>query len=203
MTYLFTHLADVAALAGQHLALVVTALAIALAIALPLGIVSARNERIGTATLGILGAIYAIPSLALLVLFVPILGLGFWTAVVALVAYAQMLLVRNVAVGLRSVPAAQIEAAKGMGMTSLQRLVRVELPYALPIVVGGLRIATISLIAIATVAAFINAGGLGTLIFAGIHQDDPQRTIAGSIGAATLAILADLAFRSFERRLIR
>lgn len=201
MTYLFTHLADVATLAGQHLALVVTALAIALAIALPLGIFSAQNERLGTATLGILGAIYAIPSLALLVLFVPILGLGFWTAVVALVAYAQMLLVRNIAVGLRSVPAAQIEAAKGMGMTRLQRLVRVELPYALPIIVGGLRIATISLIAIATVAAFVNAGGLGTLIFAGIHQDDPQRIIAGSIGSGALAIVADLAFRGFERRL--
>ena len=203
MTYFFTHFATIAGLAAQHLALVVTALAIALAIALPLGVLAARSERIGTATLGVLGAIYAIPSLALLVLFVPILGLGFWTAVVALVAYAQMLLVRNIAVGLRSVPAAQIEAANGMGMTSLQRLARVELPYALPIVVGGLRIATISLIAIATVAAFINAGGLGTLIFAGIHQDDPQRTIAGSLGAAAIAIAADALFRFFERRLQR
>ena len=201
MIYLFAHLGTVIQLAGQHLALVATSLTIALAIALPLGILAARSEHVGTFTLGLLGAIYAIPSLALLVLLVPILGLGFWTAVVALVAYAQMLLVRNVAIGLRSVPAAQIEAAKGMGMTAIQRLVRVELPYALPIVVGGLRIATISLIAIATVAAFINAGGLGTLIFAGIHQDDPQRTIAGSVGAAALAIAADALFRALERRL--
>ena len=201
MIYLFAHLGTVIQLAGQHLALVATSLTIALAIALPLGILASRSEHVGTFTLGLLGAIYAIPSLALLVLLVPILGLGFWTAVVALVAYAQMLLVRNVAIGLRSVPAAQIEAAKGMGMTAIQRLVRVELPYALPIVVGGLRIATISLIAIATVAAFINAGGLGTLIFAGIHQDDPQRTIAGSLGAAALAIVADALFRALERRL--
>ncbi len=201
MTYLFAHLGIVARLAGEHLALVATALVIALAIALPLGILAARDERVSTFTLGVLGAVYAIPSLALLVLLVPILGLGFWTAVVALVAYAQMLLVRNVAIGLRSVPAAQIEAAKGMGMTPAQCLLRVELPYALPIVVGGLRIATISLIAIATVAAFINAGGLGTLIFAGIHQDDPQRTIAGSIGAAALAIVANGFFRVLERRL--
>ncbi len=201
MTYLFGHFGIVAQLAGEHLALVATALVIALAIAFPLGILAARSERVSTLTLGALGALYAIPSLALLVLLVPILGLGFWTAVVALVTYAQMLLVRNIAIGLRSVPAAQIEAAKGMGMTSAQRLIRVEIPYALPIVVGGLRIATVSLIAIATVAAFINAGGLGTLIFAGIHQDDPQRTIAGSMGAAALAIVADAFFRTLERRL--
>jgi osmoprotectant transport system permease protein len=199
VTYLIRHPLEVLALTGQHLVLTFGSLAIALIIALPLGVVVARNRRFGGPTLAVLGVIYTIPSLALLAFIVPILGLGTLSAIVALVAYAQMILVRNIAAGLRGIDPAQLDAATGLGFTALQRLVRVEFPQALPTIVGGIRIATVSLIAVATVASYIHAGGLGDLLFDGIHQDYPQKIIAGSIAAAVLAIAADLLLRSTER----
>lgn len=199
MSYLIGHPGLVAGLLAQHLALTFLSLAIALAIALPLGVLASRKERLGTAILGVLGAIYTIPSLALLALLVPLEGLGFTTAVTALVAYAQMILVRNVVAGLRSVDPAQRDAALGIGMTAAQTFWRVELPLALPVVLGGVRLALVSLIAIATVAAWIDAGGLGTLLFEGIQQDNPQKIAAGSIAAGGLAICADVALRGLER----
>jgi osmoprotectant transport system permease protein len=198
VTYFVRHPAQIAALTGQHLVLTFGSLAIALVIALPLGVVVARSTRFGPPTLALLGVIYTIPSLALLALLVRIFGLGTFAAIVALVAYAQMILVRNIAAGLRGVDPAQLEAADGLGFTPLQRLVRIELPQALPAIVGGIRIATVSLIAVATVASYIHAGGLGDLLFDGIHQDYPQKIIAGSVAAALLAIVADLLLRRAE-----
>jgi len=176
-----------------------TSLAIALAIALPLGVLVARKPRAGGITLAILSAIYTIPSLALLAILVAVFGLGAPTAIVALVAYAQMLLVRNIAQGLQGVSPAAIDAARGLGFTPLAQLLRVELPLALPAIVAGVRIATVSLISIATVAAWIDAGGLGTLVFEGLHQDDPAKIIAGSLAAVLLAVIADIALRAVER----
>lgn len=203
MSYLINHPAIVAARLGEHLVLTFVSLAIAFAIALPLGVFVARRPRAGGITLAILGALYTIPSLALLALLVAIFGLGTWTAIVALVIYAQMILVRNVAAGLRAVAPAQLDAAVGLGFTPFQRFLRIELPQALPVIVGGIRIATVSLIGIATVAAWIDAGGLGTLVFDGIHQDDAPKIIAGSLAAMALAIVADLALRVVERRMVR
>ena len=199
MSWLATHPAELAALLGQHLSMVGVALAIALLIAVPLGYLAARRPRAAPPIFGVLGTIYTIPSLALLALLVPVLGLGFWTAVVALAAYAQMILVRNTAEGFRSVPPAMLEAAAGLGMTRIQQLWRVELPLALPVLVGGVRIATVSLIAIASVAAWINAGGLGVLFFDGIHRNDVQKIVAGSVASAALAVLADTLLRGLER----
>jgi osmoprotectant transport system permease protein len=199
VTYLFAHPVLVATLLGQHLALTFGSLGIAILIAFPLGVFAARNARAGGAILGVLGAIYTVPSLALLALLVPLEGLGVPTAITALVAYAQMILVRNVVAGLRSIDPAQREAALGLGMTATQALVRVELPLALPVMLGGVRLATVSLIAIASVAAWIDAGGLGTLLFDGIHQDDPQKIVAGSVAAGALAIVADAGLRALER----
>lgn len=199
MTYLVRHPLEIAALTGQHLVLTFGSLAIALIIALPLGVFVARNRRWGGATLAVLGVIYTIPSLALLALLVPAFGLGTLSAIVALVAYAQMILVRNIAAGLSGVDRAQLDAADGLGFTPLQRLLRIELPQALPAILAGIRIATVSLIAIATVASYIHAGGLGDLLFDGIHQDYPQKIIAGSVAAAALAIAADLLLRGAEQ----
>ncbi|MFN2459188.1 MAG: ABC transporter permease [Candidatus Velthaea sp.] len=199
MTYLVQHPAVVAARFGEHLVLTFASLAIALAIALPLGVLAARSPRAGGVTLAVLGVIYTIPSLALLAFLVRLMGLGTWTAIVALVAYAQMILVRNVAAGLRGVDPAQLDAATGLGFTPLQLLVRIEFPQALPVMVGGVRIATVSLIAVATVASFIHAGGLGDLLFDGIHQDDAQKIVAGSIASAALAIAADALLARAER----
>jgi len=197
--YLVLHPTLVGGLLLQHLSLTFVSLGIALVIALPLGILATRRPRAGTAILAVLGAIYTIPSLALLALLVPLLGLGFTTAVTALVAYAQMILVRNVVAGLRSVDPAQREAAIGLGMTDAQTLFRIELPLAFPVILGGIRIALVSLIALASIAAWINAGGLGTLLFEGIQQDNPQKIIAGSIAAGGLAICADLILRALEQ----
>ena len=199
MTWLLAHPGQLASLLAQHLALVGTALFAALLIALPLGYVAARRPAAAGPIFGVFGVIYTIPSLALLALLVPVLGLGFWTAVVALAAYAQMILVRNTVEGFRGVEPAQLEAAAGLGMTFGQQFRRVELPLALPVIVGGVRIATIALIAIASIAAWINAGGLGVLFFDGIHTNDVQKIVAGSIASGGLAIVADVLLRGLER----
>lgn len=199
MSFIFRHPEIVAARLGEHLLLTFVSLAIALAIAFPLGVLAARRPRAGAVTLGILNVIYTIPSLALLAILVAIFGLGMPTAVVALVAYAQMILVRNVAEGLRGVSPAALEAADGLGYTPFARLVQIEIPLALPAILGGIRIATVSLIGIATIAAWIDAGGLGTLIFEGLHQDDPGKIVAGSVAAVALALAADGALRLAER----
>ncbi|MGP6156935.1 MAG: ABC transporter permease [Vulcanimicrobiaceae bacterium] len=203
MSYLFAHPGEVAFLLGQHVELTGAALFVAFAIALPLGILAARSKRASAPLLGVLGAIYTLPSLALFALLIPLLGLGFLTALVTLIAYAQMILVRNIAAGLRGVPAAMREAARGLGMTPWQSFWRVELPQALPVIVGGVRIATVSLIAIANLAAWIDAGGLGVLLFAGLRNDDQGKIVAGSLASALLAIGADATLRALERRLGR
>ncbi|MDQ6766779.1 MAG: ABC transporter permease [Candidatus Eremiobacteraeota bacterium] len=198
MSYLLRHPDMVARLSAEHLALVVTALAIALAIALPSGVLVARYRMLATPVYGVLGAIYTIPSLALFALLVPLLGLGFWTAVTALAAYAQMILVRNTAAALAGVDPATIEAARGMGMSSAQLLWRIERPLGMPVFIAGVRLATVSLIAIATVAAWINAGGLGTLVLDGIEHDYPDKAVAGALAAVVLAVAADQSLRKLE-----
>jgi osmoprotectant transport system permease protein len=197
--WLIAHPSVVAGLLAQHLAIVGTALLAALVVALPLGYMAARRPAAAGPIFGVFGVIYTIPSLALLALLVPVLGLGFWTAVVALAAYAQMILVRNTVEGFRGVAPAQLEAAAGLGMTYGQQFWRVELPLALPVIVGGVRIATVALIAIASIAAWINAGGLGVLFFDGIHTNDVQKIVAGSIASAALAVVADVLLRGIER----
>jgi osmoprotectant transport system permease protein len=199
MSYLLAHPERVGALLGQHLILVLVSLAVALIIALPLGVIAARNPRAGSLILGVSGVLYTIPSLALLALLVAAIGLGPVTAIVALVIYAQMVLVRGVVAGLRGVDPALVDAARGLGLTPRQTLLRVEFPAALPVVLGGVRIAAVTLVALATVAAWIQAGGLGVLLFEGLRTDNPAKIVAGALASAALAILADLALRVVER----
>jgi osmoprotectant transport system permease protein len=184
---------------GQHLSLVGTAMLIALLIALPLGVLVARWKKGGDTILGVLGILYTIPSLALLVLLIPLVGLGFKAAIITLVIYAQLVLVRNVAVGLRSVDPAVIEAARGMGMSAWERLRMVEVPIALPIIIAGVRIAALSTIAIATVASLINAGGLGRTLFEGVSQGNKPKVIVGALAVSLLAIIVDQILRLMER----
>jgi osmoprotectant transport system permease protein len=200
VSYLASHPQEVAFRLGQHLLLTVSALVIALAIALPAGWAAWRIPKAGQLLTGALAAIYTIPSLALLALLVPITGLGFWTALIALVAYAQMILVRAVLTGLRGVPESLRDAGRGLGMTPLQLLARVEAPQALPVFLSGVRVAAVALIAIANLAAWIDAGGLGTLIFDGLRRDVPGKIVAGALASALLAIAADAALRFAERR---
>lgn len=199
MNYFLRHPELVARLSVEHMGLVTTALCIALVIAVPAGIAVSRYRALTTPVYGVLGVIYTIPSLALFALLIPLLGLGFWTAVVALAAYAQMILVRNTAAALAGVDSATLEAARGMGMSSAQTLWRVQRPLAMPVFLAGVRLATVSLIGIATIAAWINAGGLGTLVLDGIEHDYPDKAVAGALAAVILAFAADFALRRLER----
>jgi osmoprotectant transport system permease protein len=199
VSYFRYHSGELGELVLQHLELVAIAIAIASLIALPLGTLAARNDRVRGPLLAVLGAIYTLPSLALFGYLVPYFGLGLVTTEIALVAYAQMILVRNVTLGISGVPAPMREAALGLGMTSWQTYWRVEIPQALPVIVGGVRLATVATVSIATLAGKIDAGGLGALLFAGLDNDDPNRIVAGSVAAAALAIGADLALRGVER----
>jgi osmoprotectant transport system permease protein len=198
VNYLAAHPGRIAALAGGHLELVAAALLVALAFAVPLGILAARRPRIAPWLLGALGAIYTIPSLALLAVFVQVFGLGFTPIFIALVVYAQFMLARNVAAGITGVDRAQVDAARGLGMSATQVLVRVEFPQALPVLIGGVRIAAIAMIAIATLGGYVGGVGLGVLIFNGLTLHQPQMILAGSIAASALAIAVDLLLRSAE-----
>jgi osmoprotectant transport system permease protein len=182
----------------EHLTLSGTAIVIALVLAIPLGIIAARNERISTPLLGLLGAIYTIPSLAFLAILIPTFGIGRRPAIIVLAAYAQIFLVRNIATGLRGVDSSVLEAATGLGMTAWQQFIKVRWPLALPVIIAGLRTAAVTTISLATVAAWIGAGGLGTLLFEGITRDDPDRILAGAIAITVLALLADAILRSAE-----
>jgi osmoprotectant transport system permease protein len=150
--------------------------------------------------LAVLGVIYTIPSLSLFVLLIPLFGLGVTPAVIALVAYAQLMLVRNWVIGLTNIDPSIIEAAKGVGMNGWQRFWQVEFPLALPLLLAGIRLATLSTIGIATIAAYINAGGLGELLFIGVTTANYQKILAGSIAVSLLAITANYLLRFLERR---
>ncbi len=199
MNYLIANPERVLRLAGTHAAMVAAALAVAVAVALPLGILSSRSPRLRPLLLGGLGAIYTIPSLALLALLVQLFGLGLAPVFIALVAYAQFMLVRNIDAGLRGVDPAMRDAAVGMGLSPRMQLLRVELPLALPVIVGGLRIAAIATIAIATLAGYVGGGGLGVLIFNGLALHNTGMIVAGSLGVSLLAILVDGSLRWCER----
>jgi len=186
---------------GEHVVLVGTALAISLVIALPLGIWTARRPALYVAVMTATGVLYTIPALEMFALLIPFMALGKATAITALVLYSLLILVRNIAIGIREVPAELIEAADGMGYGKGRRLLRIELPMALPVIVAGIRITVVTQIAVATVAAYINAGGLGDIIFQGITQDFGEKIAAGAVLTSLLAIAADESLKGVERRL--
>jgi len=203
MTWLARNWDQVAIALWQHVTIALTALVIAFALALPIGIAAARNTRVYAAAVGVAGFLYTIPTLALLALLIPIAGLGRTNAIIAMVAFALLALVRNVATGVRDVPADVVDAARGMGMSAREVLWRVELPLAMPVIVAGLRIAAVTIISVTVVAAYVNAGGLGSLIFNGIANDHAPKIWAGALTACALAVAVDSAFALAERRLRR
>ena len=186
---------------GEHIVLVATALVISLVIAFPLGIWTARRPALYVAAMTVTGVLYTIPALALFALLIPFMGLGKAPAITALVLYSLLILVRNIAIGIREVPAELIEAADGMGYGKAGRLLRIELPMALPVIVAGIRITVVTQIAVATVAAYNSAGGLGHIIFQGIAQDFGEKVAAGAVLTSLLAIAADESLKGVERRL--
>jgi osmoprotectant transport system permease protein len=199
LDYLFEHPREVLELTWEHIVLCTIAIGLALPLALVLGIIATAFPRLRTSTLVCLGAIYTIPSLAFLAFLIPSFGLGRQPAVIVLAAYAQLALVRNVQAGLSGVDPNIIEAATGSGMTLWQSLMRVRLPLALPVLIAGLRIATVTTISLATVTAWIDAGGLGTLLFDGIAFNRPSMILAGTVAITALALSTDLLLRLAER----
>ena len=188
----------------DHIALVVIAMAIAILIAVPLGMFIVQRPALRAMSMGIANIFQTIPSLALFGFLIPIPfigGIGKRTAIVALVLYALLPILRNTYVGLSTIDPAVLEAAQAMGMTPAQILYRVRLPLALAVILAGIRTATVITIGIATIAAAIGAGGLGTFIFRGVALVSDSLILAGAIPAALLALVADFLLGLLERRL--
>ena len=197
---------EIARLTGEHLLIVLIAVGAAVVIGTPLGIYCRSNRGMARYVLRAVDAIQTIPSLALFGFLIPlplIGGIGVRTAVIALTLYSLLPIVRNTVVGLNGVDPVIREAGVAMGMLPHQLLREVEFPLALPTIVGGIRIATVLAIGVATIAAAIGGGGLGTLIFRGVAMVDTRLMLAGALPAAVMAILADIVLSAVERSLAR
>jgi ABC-type proline/glycine betaine transport systems, permease component len=202
--FITSHRLEVLAATREHLILVLISMAVAAAIGVPLGLLIVGRPRLRAAALALAGVFQTIPSLALFGFLIPlpyIGGIGTHTAIVALVLYALLPILRNTYVGLTSVDPAILEAAEGMGMTEQQILFRVRLPLASSFIMAGIRTAAVITIGVATIAAAVGAGGLGTFIFRGVAMVNDAVILAGAIPAAILALLADFLLGLLERRL--
>jgi len=202
--FFLDHRAEIFSATLNHLILVVISMDIAIAIAVPLGMLIVQHPRLRAIALGLASIFQTIPSLALFGFLIPIPfigGIGRRTAIVALVLYALLPILRNTYVGLTGIDSAILEAAEAMGMTTTQILLRVRLPLALSVILAGIRTATVITIGVATIAAAIGAGGLGTFIFRGVAMVNDSVILAGAVPAALLAIIADLLLGLLERRL--
>lgn len=198
------HRAEILSATLDHVELVLISMVIAMMIAVPLGMFIVQRPALRAMSIGVANVFQTIPSLALFGFLIPIPfigGIGKRTAIVALVLYALLPILRNTYVGLSGVDSAVLEAAEAMGMTPAQILFRVRFPLALSIILAGIRTATVITIGIATIAAAIGAGGLGTFIFRGVALVSDSLILAGAIPAALLALIADFLLGLLERRL--
>ena len=203
-TFFLEHRSEILGATLNHLTLVLIAMAFAIAIGVPLGMLVVHRAALRNLALGIASVFQTIPSLALFGFLIPIPfigGIGRRTAIVALVLYALLPILRNTYVGLTSIDPAVLEAAEAMGMTDGQILWRVRFPLARAVILAGIRTATIITIGVATIAAAIGAGGLGTFIFRGVAMVSDAVILAGAIPAALLAVAADTFLGWLERRL--
>jgi osmoprotectant transport system permease protein len=188
MGYIFNHPRIVWNLMLTHLSMTGITLVVAVLVALPLALLVTRFRWLNLPVLGTLGILYTIPSLALIILLVPVFGLNARSVIVAMVIYTQVILVRSLVIGLQSIQPSVLEAALGMGMNAWQRWWQIQVPLTLPIFLAGLRVAAVVAIAIATIGAKFGAGGLGTLLFEGIAQSGRYDKIwAGAIAVSLLA----------------
>jgi osmoprotectant transport system permease protein len=195
------HVDDIVAATRQHVELTLLAVAIGLLLSFPLALVARRWRRTTAPILGFTGMLFTIPSLALFALLVPFTGLSRTTAEVGLVAYTLLILVRNIVAGLDGVPEDVREAAHGMGYRPVGQLLRVELPLAVPVIVAGIRIATVTTIGLVTVTGLIGQGGLGAFIIEGINRDFRTPLVVGSVLSVALAVVADLLLAGAARLL--
>lgn len=200
MVYLFSHPGEIGTLLWQHIQMTTITLAIAVLVAVPIALLLLRYRWLSVPIMGLLGILYTIPSLALIIFLVPWFGLNATSVIVAMVLYVQVILVRNLTVGLLGIDPAVLEAARGMGMSLWQRWWWVQVPLVLPVFIAGVRIAAIVAIAIATIGAKFNAGGLGTLLFDGIQTNRIDKIWAGAITVALLAFTVNILLLWLEQR---
>jgi osmoprotectant transport system permease protein len=186
-----------------HLQITVVSLAIALLIALPVAFLIIRFKRLYFPVLSVAGVIYTIPSLAALAFLVPFTKLSEATIIIPLVAYAQIVLIRNIVAAVRAVDPALVEVGQAMGMSARQVQLRVVLPLALPVIIAGLRVTTVTTIGIATLAPLVGTDDLGTLIFQGFNFAQPNLIAAGTILVSALAVLADVSLLGLQAWLSR
>jgi osmoprotectant transport system permease protein len=195
------HVGAIAGRLGQHLELTAIALAVGFAISLALAIFSVRVRRVQPIVIGLAGIVFTIPSLALFSALVPVIGLSLLTVEVPLVLYTLVIYVRNIVAGLESVPQDVLEAADGMGYTRNERLTRVELPLAVPLMIAGLRLASVSTIGLVTISGVLGQsfGGLGFFIFE--RPTFATEILVGAVGSIALAISVDVLIGRLQRRL--
>ena len=201
--WLADHLDDLAGRLVQHFVLAAIAVGVGFVLSIGMSIVALRRTRLRTTLVTISGVIYTIPSLAMFAALVPVTGLSALTAEIPLTLYTLLIFMRNILAGLDAVPADVLEAADGMGYSSRERLRRVELPLALPLVIGGLRLASVSTIGLVTVSGVLGDrfGGLGFFIFEGYRRSFPTEILLGAVPSILLAIVVDVVLVAIERRL--
>jgi len=190
----------------EHISLVAVAVGLATLTGVPIGIAITQNERAANAVLYVASIIITIPSIALFGLMIPVLsligqGIGYLPAVIAVLLYSQLPIIRNTYTAINNVDPALREAARGVGMNPIQRLKMVEIPLAIPVIMAGVRTAVVMNIGVMAIASYIGAGGLGVFISRGISQSDPRQLIVGAIAVSVLAIIADFALLALQKRL--
>ena len=190
----------------EHLYLVSISVGAAILSGVPIGILITKDKKLADAVLYIASVIITIPSVAMFGLMIPLLslvnrGIGFWPAAIAIFLYSQLPIIRNTYTAINNIDPALREAAKGMGMSDWQRLAKVEIPLAVPVIMAGVRMAVVMNIAVATIAVYIGAGGLGTIINEGITGSNSIKLIVGAIAVSLLAIIADYLFLFIQKML--
>jgi osmoprotectant transport system permease protein len=193
------HLDVISAALVQHIELTVIAVGLGVLIAIPLGLLAWRERLFRGPIFSLTGILYTIPSLALFSFLIPFTGLTILTAEIGLVSYTLLILIRNIVIGLDSVPGDVREAAVGMGYRPMRQLTQVDFPLAVPAIMAGIRIATVTTIGLVTVTALIGEGGLGSLILDGLIRDFKTPLVIGTLLSVTLAIIADVSLAGVQR----
>lgn len=204
LQYIQQNLGLIASRTTEHIAIVGVAVGLAIVTGVPIGVVISQHRRLAAAVLYAASTMLTIPSIALFGLMIPILslvghGIGYLPAVIAVLLYSQLPIIRNTYTAISNLDPALREAGRGMGLTRLQRLREVELPIAVPVIMVGIRMAVVMNIGVTAIAAYIGAGGLGAFITRGISQTDPRQLITGALAISVLAVAADFILLGVQR----
>lgn len=198
--YLFKYYDRILVLLLEHIGIVLISVFIALLIAIPISLIAIKSKTFSLLLTSTFSVIYSIPSLAMFALLIPIFGIGKKTAIIVLVLYNQYVLLRNIIVAFNSIDTSIIEAGSGMGLNYLELFLKIKLPLALPVILGGIRIAIVNTIGIATIASVISAGGLGVILFDGLRTSNMSKIFLGTIIASLLAFISNQSLSFLEKK---